>query len=103
MTRAALTRDEATLALARHADALRARGAQAAYLFGSTARDEAMGSSDIDVFIDVDPARKFSLIDLAGMREFLADQLGTEVDLTTRSGLHPALREQIESAAIRIF
>lgn len=103
MTRAAMTRAEATLALARHADALRARGAQAAYLFGSTARDEATGSSDIDLFIDVDPGRKFSLIDLAGMRSFLAAELGIEVDLTTRGGLHPALRERIESDAIRIF
>ncbi len=35
-----MTRDEATAELARHADALRARGAEAAYLFGSTARGE---------------------------------------------------------------
>ena len=53
--------------LTRRADAPRARGAEAAFLFGSTARDEATDSSDIDVFIDVFPGRKFSLIDLAAM------------------------------------
>ncbi|WP_436151841.1 nucleotidyltransferase family protein [Bosea sp. LjRoot90] len=89
--------------MALRADALRARGAQAAYLFGSTARNEATNSSDIDVFIDVAPGRKFSLVDLAGMRSYLAEQLGVEIDLTTRKGLHPKLREQIEGEAIRVF
>ncbi|WP_439496396.1 nucleotidyltransferase family protein [Bosea sp. (in: a-proteobacteria)] len=98
-----MTRDEASLELARRADALRARGAQAAYLFGSTARNEATADSDIDVFIDVAPGRKFSLIDLAGMRSYLAEQLGVEIDLTTRKGLHPKLRAQIEGEAVRVF
>ncbi|WP_267521378.1 nucleotidyltransferase family protein [Bosea sp. (in: a-proteobacteria)] len=98
-----MTRDEATTELARHADALRARGAQAAFLFGSTARGESRDDSDLDVFIDVVPGRKFSLIDLAGMHAFLVDALGIEIDLTTRNSLHPKLRDQIESEAIRIF
>jgi predicted nucleotidyltransferase len=98
-----MTRDQATSELARRADALRARGAQAVFLFGSTARNEASEDSDLDVFIDVMPGRKFSLIDLAGMHAFLIDELGVEVDLTTRKGLHPKLRDQIESDAIRIF
>ena len=98
-----MTRAEATFELARRADALRARGAQAAYLFGSTARNEATDGSDIDVFIDVAPGRKFSLIDLAGMRSYLVEQLGVEIDLTTRKGLHPKLRAQIEGKAIKVF
>ena len=98
-----MTRDQATFELARRADALRARGAEAAFLFGSTARDEAGGSSDLDLFIDVAPGRKFSLIDLAGMHAFLVEELGIEIDLTTRKGLHPKLRDQIESEAVRIF
>jgi predicted nucleotidyltransferase len=103
MTRTAMTREEAAFELARRADALRARGALAVYLFGSTARNEASATSDIDLFIDIEPGRKFSLIDLAGMRSFLVGELGVEVDLTTRKGLHPKLRDQIESQAIRIF
>lgn len=98
-----MTRDEATTKLARYADALRARGAKAAFLFGSTARDEGKDDSDLDLFIDVAPGRKFSLIDLAAMHAFLVDALGIEIDLTTRNSLHPKLREQIESEAIRIF
>jgi predicted nucleotidyltransferase len=34
-------------------------------------------------------------------REYLADLFGRKVDFTTRSGLHPELRERIESSAAR--
>ena len=98
-----MTRDEATAELVRRTDALRDRGAQAAFVYGSTARDEARDDSDIDIFIDIEPGRKFSLLDLVGMQRYLADELGVEIDLTTRSSLHPKLKEQIESEAIRIF
>jgi hypothetical protein len=98
-----MTREEATAALAGRADALRARGAAAAFIFGSTARDQARQHSDIDIFIDVAPGRKFSLIDLAGMRRYLVEELGIEVDLTTRNGLHPRLKAEIESEAVRVF
>lgn len=98
-----MTRDEATAELARHADALRDRGAQAAFVYGSTARDEARDDSDIDIFIDIAPGRKFSLLDLVGMQRYLADELSVEIDLTTRSSLHPKLRAEIEREAIQIF
>ncbi|TAJ34714.1 nucleotidyltransferase domain-containing protein [Bosea sp. (in: a-proteobacteria)] len=77
--------------IARRADAARARGAEAAFLFDSTARDEATDGSDIDVFIDVFPGRKFSLIDLAAMHALLADELGIAIELTTRKSLHPTI------------
>ncbi len=86
-----------------HSDALRARGATALYLFGSTARDEAHDGSDIDIFIDYDRSRKFSLLDLAGLKNFLEDELATKVDVATRDSLHPLLRDGIETSAIRVF
>ena len=98
-----MTRDEATAELVCRAKVLRDRGAQAAFVYGSTARNEARDDSDIDIFIDVDPSRKFSLLDLAGMQRYLTEELGVAIDLTTRSSLHPMLRDQIESEAVRIF
>jgi predicted nucleotidyltransferase len=89
--------------LRENTDAVRARGATALYVFGSTARDEAGPASDIDVFIEYDPSKKFSLFDLAGIKVLLEDHLGVEVDITTRDSLHPLLRERIERSAIRIF
>ncbi len=85
------------------ADAIRARGATSLYLFGSAARDEAGPASDLDLFVDYDPAKKFSLIDLVGIKLMLEDELGTKVDLTTRDSLHPMLRERIEQSAVRVF
>ncbi|UZF90267.1 nucleotidyltransferase family protein [Bosea sp. NBC_00550] len=98
-----MTRDEATAELICRAKVLRDRGAQAAFVYGSTARDEARENSDIDIFIDVEPGRKFSLLDLAGMQRYLTEELGVAIDLTTRSSLHPKLRDQIESEAVRVF
>jgi hypothetical protein len=40
---------------------------------------------------------------LTGIEFLLEDTLGTEIDLCTRSALHPALRTQIEQTAIRVF
>ncbi|WP_395515435.1 nucleotidyltransferase family protein [Pseudorhizobium flavum] len=98
-----MKRSEAIEKLKAKADAIKARGATSLYLFGSVARDEASDTSDLDLFIDYDPSRKFSLVDLAGIKIYLEDELSTEVDVTTRSSLHPRLKEKIETSAIRIF
>lgn len=98
-----MKRDLALDALMRRADSLRARGVAAAYLFGSTVRGDAREDSDLDVFIDVVPDRKFSLLDLVGLRRFLETELGVAVDLTTRGSLHPKLRPDIEREAVRAF
>jgi uncharacterized protein len=78
-------------------------GATGLYMFGSVARDQAAESSDVDLFVDYDASSKFSLLDLVGIKQFLEEQLETEVDLTTRDSLHPALRERIELGAVRVF
>ncbi|HEX2147307.1 MAG TPA: nucleotidyltransferase domain-containing protein [Pseudorhizobium sp.] len=85
------------------ANAIRARGATSLYLFGSVARDEATETSDLDLFIDYDPSKKFSLVDLVGIKIYLDDELSKEVDVTTRDSLHPHLKDTIEASAIRVF
>ncbi len=73
------------------------------HLFGSLARDDAGYDSDVDLFIDYDPAARFSLIDLIGMQQFLQERIHADIDLTTRDSLHPVLKEEIERTAIRVF
>ncbi len=82
---------------------LRARGIEALYLFGSTARDEAGAASDLDLLYEYDPSRTFSLFDQAGAMLELSDELGTRVDLVSRIGLRPRLRARIEGEMVRVF
>ena len=98
-----MPRIDAIRKLSKNAGAVKSMGATALYLFGSTVRDEADMSSDLDLFIDYDPSKRFSLIDLISIKQFLEDDLAIEVDVTTRSSLHPMLRDSIEHSAVRIF
>jgi predicted nucleotidyltransferase len=81
---------------------IRALGATSLYLFGSAARGEARDDSDVDLFVDYDPDR-FSFVELIRLRERLTQILGRPADLTTREGLHPLLRRDIEAEAIKVL
>jgi uncharacterized protein len=94
---------EAIDKLERQAQAIKAMGATSLYLFGSVAQDEAGSGSDLDLFIDYDPNGRFNAFDLVGIKQLLENELGVDVDITTRDGLHPMLRTDIEQSAIRVF
>lgn len=94
---------EAISQLTRLAPAVRGMGATSLFLFGSTARNEAKPTSDLDLFIDHDPDQNFSLIELIGIKQFLEQELSIAVDLTTRNSLHPMLKADIERTALRVF
>lgn len=98
-----MKRADAIRKLRTFATALKARGATSLYLFGSTARNQATRTSDIDLFIDYDPRSKFNAFDLVAAKRLLQEGLGVGVDLTTRDGLHPLIRKKIESEATRVF
>lgn len=85
------------------ADIIRGMGVTGLYLFGSTAREEDTAASDLDLFIDYDANRRFSLIDLVGIKQFLEEMMSADVDITTRDSLHPMLKDDIERNAIRVF
>ena len=86
-----------------HAPEIHARGVVALHLFGSTLTGEAGPESDVDLFLDYDPDKAFSLVDLADLGAMLEDLLGASVDLTTRDSLHPRLRAGIEARAERVL
>ena len=63
-----MNRDAALARLRPMEQELRRQGLSALFLFGSVARDEASGTSDIDLLFDVPPDVRFSLFDQARTR-----------------------------------
>ncbi len=98
-----MRRQEVIDRLRAHEGEIRALGVDALYLFGSHARDEARPNSDVDVFIERDAQRIRSLFDLMDVGHKLERILDAKVDLGTKTGLHPELRERIEREAIRVL
>jgi predicted nucleotidyltransferase len=96
-------RIEAIAKLRRHAQAIKAMGATSLYVFGSTLRDETKPARDLDLFVDYDPNGKFNAFDLVGIKQYLEDELKLPVDVTTRDGLHPMLKAEIEQTALQVF
>ena len=69
-------------------------------LFGSTARDTAQVTSDIDILVSFDgPATSKKYF---GVQFLLEDLLGCKVDLVTDKALRPELKPYIESEAIHV-
>lgn len=68
-------------------------GARNVRLFGSVARDEDHGSSDVDFLVDMESGR--SLLDLIGLGQDLEKLLHRKIDVLTDASVHPALRDRI--------
>jgi len=83
--------------------AIRALGAQGVFLYGSVASDNASPASDVDIFVDRDPSRRFGFIELTELEFLFRDILGVDVDVSTRTGLHPALSGRIQQSALRVL
>ncbi len=82
---------------------LQDKGVKSIFLFGSAVRNENTSASDIDVFIDTKPEVPFSLLDLVEVKYFLEDNLRCEVDVVTREGLHPHIKESIINESEQVF
>ncbi|MGH8271471.1 MAG: type VII toxin-antitoxin system MntA family adenylyltransferase antitoxin [Gammaproteobacteria bacterium] len=76
-------------------------GLEAAYLYGSTARNEAHAASDLDIAVLAERALDpIGLFDLAGE---LASLLGREVDLVDLSRTSTVFRSQVVSRGHRFY
>lgn len=98
-----MNREEAITRLRSAEAGIRARGVAHLFLFGSVVRNEAGGTSDVDVFIDRDTNVPLGLMGLVALNHMLEDVLGARVDLGTRGGLHPLIRPEVERQAIQVF
>lgn len=100
-----LDRNATVKALADLEPRLREHGVVHLALFGSRARGDHRPDSDIDVVIDIDPARtaKFSLLDLIGVGHVIEDETGLPVHVVARRNLEGRFRRTIEREAIQVF
>jgi uncharacterized protein len=97
-----MKRDDVLSRLRQHETDLRKLGVEGLYLFGSTAREEASDSSDVDLFFD-NQKGKLGLFELMDVKDYAASILGRKTDIMTRDSLHKMLRPQIEASAVRVF
>jgi uncharacterized protein len=96
-------REEVIARIRAHEAELRAMGVAHLALFGSVARGDDRPDSDVDVLIDVEPNRKFSLLNMAGVYRRLVDLLGRDVDLVSRKGLRARVAERISDDVTPVF
>lgn len=85
------------------AETVRGTGATSLYLFGSTVRNAAQAGSDLDLFIDYNQDSRFNAFDLISIKLLLETKLAVPIDITTRDGLHPVLKSEIEKFAVKVF
>lgn len=65
-------------------------------LFGSVARGDATGNSDVDLLVDLLPARGNELLRVAGIAEELSEVLGVRVDVVSTT----LLRGEVSASAL---
>ena len=82
---------------------MRARGVTALALFGSLARDNETEASDVDVLVDLEDSRRFSLLDLADLRLYLADLLRCDTDVVIRGNATPDFLTRATAEEVRAF
>lgn len=69
-------------------------------IFGSYARGEETEASDIDILVDYETAPTFIM--LVELRDYLTQLFGLKVDIVTKNGLKPRIRDRILGEAIYI-
>ena len=72
-------------------------------VFGSAARGEMRPDSDIDLLVEFLADAKIDLVDHAGLMLDLSELLGRRVDLVSKRGLKPLIRDSIQEQARRIY
>lgn len=71
-------------------------GATNPRLFGSVARGDASDRSDLDLLVDLIPARGNELLRVSGIAEELSELLGRRVDVVTPS----LLRDEVSATVL---
>jgi len=97
------TLDTIRLQLAATEPELRRRGVRRLAVFGSVARGNDRSDSDIDLAVEIEEGRAFSLIRMEDTRLLLEDVLHRPVDLGEIDSFRPQVRASFERERVIIF
>lgn len=99
-----LTRRAAIVAeLQAHASEIRKQGVKSLALFGSRGRGDERQDSDLDVLIEYDCDRPFTLYDLVRVERLLKGLTGLEVHVATRDGFRPHRLHRVLKDAVNVL
>lgn len=96
-------RDELMADLRRLQPRLVATGVTGLALIGSRARADNRPDSDVDLLIDVDDTRKFSLLDLVGVGHIVEDETGVPANVFMRRSLSESFMRTTSRDELRVF
>lgn len=82
---------------------LQREGVVRVVLFGSRARRDNRPDSDVDLLIDVEDDRKFSLIDLVGVAQAIEDRIGLPANLFMRRSLDSEFLASVRNEQVPVF
>ncbi len=98
-----ISREELVAALRALRQMLERGGVTKMALFGSRARRDNRPDSDIDLVIDVDEGRKFSLLDLIGIEHLIEDNIGIPANIQMRRSLRADFAGELDRDGVSIF
>jgi predicted nucleotidyltransferase len=98
-----LKRDQLVARLRTLRPAFEKEGVTSMALIGSRARGDNRPDSDIDLMIEVDPGRKFSILDLIAVKHIIEDHVGLSTDVIMRRSLKPDFRANAERDAVDVY
>jgi len=78
-------------------------GVEHVAIFGSRARGDDRRDSDIDLLIEVAQEQDFSILNLVGVEQIVADELGIPANAFMRRSLEPNFRATIQADIIEVF
>jgi predicted nucleotidyltransferase len=83
---------------------LRENGATSLFIFGSRALGTDRPDSDLDLFIDYNPAARVpNIFRLMQIEAAISETLGIPVTITTRNALHPLMKDNIERDVVQVL
>lgn len=89
--------------LRRLGPSLRDEGVASLALFGSRARGDGRADSDIDLLINFDDRRRYSLLDVIGIAHLVEDNLGLEANVFDKRSLDSEFMASVKRDLVEVY